>query len=191
MSVSIFYCFFSWTLFFSSSYIISGKLSNVILKPVNPFLFISAQSFEPSELFSFIVGFVIFIYAVIISHISLIDAFFLILLIIPGILMLLGIFLIIASLAKYIPKIDESFTPLMSILNYAQYPTTIYPGFIKFILTWLLPYSLIAFYPVALIMGKASNGIVMFFLPFYGFLLFIIGYLLFNRTVKNYQSTGN
>lgn len=56
ISVSVFYCFFSWTLFYSREYLISGNLIHVLSKPVNAFVYISSRSFSPAEFLSVIMG---------------------------------------------------------------------------------------------------------------------------------------
>ena len=48
MSVGVFYCFFAWTLWYSNTYILQGKLSLVLKLPVNPFLYITFDNFALS-----------------------------------------------------------------------------------------------------------------------------------------------
>lgn len=191
MVIGLFYAFFNWTLFYSNSYLINGKLTDVLIKPVNPLLFIIGQRFAFSEIIEFFTGFVLFIYSIIILKISILKTLSLLLLVGPGTLSIAGIFIIVASIARKFPKIDEAFNPLMSILDFAQYPVSIYPNMVKFFLTWIFPISLIAFYPASIVLEKEIFSLKLLFLPIYGLLFFIIGYLLFVKSVRDYESTGN
>lgn len=191
VSVSLFYCFFSWTLFYSREYIISGNLIHILSKPVNVFFYISARSFSPAEFLSVILGLLIFVYSAAAAGMSALNALYVLLMAIPGIMMLSGIFLIFASMANKIPKIDESFDSLMSMINYAQYPVNMYPSLIRFVLTWVFPYCLIAYYPASVVLGKFDLGAGLYYLPLYGLILFTAGYYLFKKSLNKYQSTGN
>ncbi len=190
ISIDVFYCFFAWTLWYSNSYILQGKLSSVLRLPVNPFLYITFDNFALSEVFGIITGLLIFIYSACTLHLSILSILSLFLFLIAGTLGIVGLFLIVSSCSIKHPKIEEAFSPLMYMLDFAQYPISIYNGFVRFVLTYIFPISMIAFYPAAFSLHKYSYDIKFILLPIYSIALFIIGYILFIKSTKKYEGTG-
>lgn len=118
-----------------------------MILPVNPFLYLIFDNFALSEVFGIFTGFLIFTYSAYTLNLGIITVLFLFLFLIAGTLGIAGIFLITSSFSIKHPKIEEAFSPLMDMLNFAQYPISIYHEFIRFILTYIFPVSMIAFYP--------------------------------------------
>ncbi len=104
ISIDVFYCFFAWTLWYSNSYILQGKLTSVLRLPVNPFLYISFNNFSLAEVFGIISGLLIFIYSAIVLNLSFLTIISLFLFLIAGTLGIVGVFLIVSSLAIKHPK---------------------------------------------------------------------------------------
>lgn len=191
MSVDLFYSFFSWTLWYSNVYLLGGKLGNVLKLPVNPFLYITGSNFALSEIFGVINGFILFIYSSIVLDLNFFTMFFLLFFLILGTLSITGVFLIIASLGYKFPKIEEAFSPLMTLMQFAQYPITIYQKGIRFFLTYVFPIAMIAYYPSAFCLNKLNSVSELFFAAIYGMTIFSIGYLSFIKSVKKFEGGGN
>ncbi len=109
---------------------------------------------------------------------------------IAGILGIVGLFLIIASISSKHPKMEEAFSPLMDMLDFAQYPISIYNAFVRFILTYIFPISMIAFYPAAFSLNKFSYDFKLIFIPIYSVCIFIVGYILFIKSTRRYEGSG-
>ncbi len=190
ISIDVFYCFFAWTLWYSNSYILQGKLTSVLRLPVNPFLYISFNNFSLAEVFGIISGLLIFIYSACVLNLTFLTIISLFLFLIAGTLGIVGVFLIVSSLSIKHPKIEEAFSPLMYMLDFAQYPISIYNSFVRFILTYIFPISMIAFYPAAFSLNKYSFDIKFILLPLYSIIIFVLGYILFIQSTKKYEGTG-
>ncbi len=190
IAVDVFYCFFAWTLWYSSSYILDGNLSLVLQLPVNPFLYIVFDNFALSEIFGIVSGLIIFIYSAYVLNLSVFSIMLLSGFLIAGILGIVGLFLIIASVSSKYPKMEEAFSPLMDMLDFAQYPISIYNAFVRFILTYIFPISMIAFYPAAFSLNKFSYDFKLIFIPIYSVCIFIVGYILFIKSTRRYEGSG-
>lgn len=191
MVSSLFYMFFSWTLWFSSGYLINGKIIEIINKPVNTLFYLIADNFAYSEIFGFIIGLIIYIYSCHSLQLDIFKSLLLVFTVIPGMIIVTGLFLIIASIAHRFPKIEEGFTPIMTMMDYAHYPITIYPKIIRIILTSIIPFGLIAFYPVAIILNKKISLIQPYFLlPIYSLFFITVGYICFIRSLKKFELTA-
>lgn len=78
--------------------------------------------------------------------------------------------------------------------NFIQYPLNIYPKGIQLLLTFVLPYGFINFYPVVNLLHKeelAFGGSVLGTLfPMISILLFVISIFAWNKSLKAYSSAG-
>ncbi len=78
--------------------------------------------------------------------------------------------------------------------NFIQYPLNIYPMAVQFILTFILPYAFINFYPVVNLLGKeelAFGGPVLgWLMPAVAVVLFGLSIWAWNRSLRHYNSSG-
>jgi ABC-2 type transport system permease protein len=192
MVESIFFIFFAWTLWFSHRYIIQGDLITVLSRPSRALALLMATNASREELLYLAVRFAVFIFAVVKLRLTFLRSLALLACVIPGVLMLAGIFVIVACIGARYPKSEEAFTPLMQMIGFAKYPTSIYPRSVRFLLNWVVPYSLIAFVPVSIILGLQiyDFSFNLWWLPVYGFGIFSIAYILFYFTANRFESTG-
>ncbi|MDO9629550.1 MAG: ABC-2 family transporter protein, partial [Acholeplasmataceae bacterium] len=85
--------------------------------------------------------------------------------------------------------------PLMQITynisDFTKYPILIYPKFIQLLMTFIIPFALISYYPALYILGRTGYLNVM------GYLLVVTGILVFaglyvwKKGLKHYESTGS
>ena len=190
IGTGLFYALFAWTLWYSQSYVIEGRLITVLVKPVNPFLYLTAKKFSASELFAVLNGSVIFIYIVVTLEIGILHILLILLLMFSGVLACTGLFLLLDALACKYLKLEEAFSPFFSLLQFAQYPLNIYSSSLRLFLTFIIPIGLIAYYPALPILDQSMH-ISKWLLPFvYGFALFGVGYGAFCGTIHKFTGTG-
>lgn len=72
----------------------------------------------------------------------------------------------------------------------AQYPMDIYKKGFRLFFTYIIPFSLINYYPLHYIIGKSDNKIFIF-LPLLVFLYTPVCVLIFNKAMKKYTSVGS
>ena len=187
---ALFYMFFSWTLWFSSGYVVSGELQSILTKPVNNILYLTGVNFAVSEVFFLIVGLITFCAAAILTGMSVIKMLLLLILIIPAVLCICGFFLLIAAFSVKVFKLESAFNSLISVMEFGQYPTKIYPKFLRFILSYVFPVSLIAFVPAEIVLKSGFN---MSHAIGYSISLFVFAAscFVFNRAVTKFEGTGN
>ncbi|HZK71625.1 MAG TPA: ABC-2 family transporter protein, partial [Clostridia bacterium] len=80
------------------------------------------------------------------------------------------------------------------VSDFVQYPITIYPLILQGMLTFVLPYAFINFYPAQYFLGKNDfsifNPVLQFLTPIVGIVVFLFGVWFWNWSLKKYQSTG-
>lgn len=177
----------------------SGEFDASLTKPLHPFLHeVFAGGWNIGYFSHFTVSLIIIILALtqLDYHMTPGRFFYLV-------LMVFGASLIQAS--SLIASSTMSFftvgsNPVLDFLVYdvkefTNYPITVFPKGIQFILTFLLPFAFANFYPASALLGKTIPegypALLPYFSPVVGAVLFALSILLWNWGLKNYKSTGS
>ena len=96
-----------------------------------------------------------------------------------------------AALALWIKSSGSILQIFYMTSDFAKYPVTIYNGFIKNIVTYIIPFAFTAYYPASYILRGnnpwfcfgAGTGIAV--------VLLTLSILLWNRGIKSYESAGS
>ncbi len=166
-----------------------GNFEMVLLMPVDTMFILMAKNFSFDAIGLFIGGLTIFIVSIV--HIGIPSAIlwlqFLAMFII-GLLVMMGIALMMAATSfKWVgnSRIPEIFD---SIRSFGKYPQSIFPKTVLVISSYLIPVSMIGFFPAAALMGKGNYEMFLAIIPC---LLFMaLGILLYRYMVRMYQGVG-
>lgn len=75
------------------------------------------------------------------------------------------------------------------------YPITIFPTFMQFILTFIIPFSFINFFPSQYFLQRNDismfHPIVQFLTPIIGIAFFLLALMVWNRGIDHYKGTGS
>lgn len=77
--------------------------------------------------------------------------------------------------------------------NFIQYPISIFPNILRFILTFILPWAICNYYPCLILLHKNSSGfecIIGYISPLIGMFCFFISVIVFNKGMKKYNGSG-
>ncbi|WP_373459704.1 ABC-2 family transporter protein [Paenibacillus harenae] len=116
--------------------------------------------------------------------------------VIGGTLIQAAIIVISASSAFWIVRsgtiVDIAIYTIRSFINY---PISIYGKSIQLLLTFVIPYAFVNFYPAAAFLDKLESGTMAGFYAYssiiVGALLFALACWVFNRGVLRYDSSGS
>lgn len=97
--------------------------------------------------------------------------------------------IIVALNFKY-PSAYDLLQLFWNIKNLGDYPLTIYGGAIRFLLTFVLPLGLAGFYPTQFILGRITDINMFLVMVIASFAFGVFGYIVLNRSAKNYESVG-
>ena len=111
--------------------------------------------------------------------------------IIGGMLLFIGLFMLEASFCFF--SIED--TSLMNVLTYGakshgKYPIDIYGKGIMRFCTYVIPYTLIQYYPLQFLLGKTLNWYLALY-PLGSIVFLIICYSIWQFGVKHYKSCGS
>ncbi len=173
-----------------------GDLDRYLLRPINSLYHFLIVRFQPDAFGEIILGIVLTTYGLtklpglfLLDYIVIILAILMFALI--GTFIFTGLKLITASLSFWIINTY----PIMQItynLNYfAQYPVIIFPKFIRILMTYIIPYAFVAYFPTLFIIGKINFLTVLGELILLTTVLMTCGITLWNKGLRKYTSTGS
>ena len=177
--------------------IVSGGLDRYLLRPMGIIEQLICSRFGETFMGQIIVTIVFLVSALLtkssILSIGSILYFFIVL--VSGTLLQMGAMILVGSLSFWTTRsleIGEVF--YYELRNLTHYPLTIYPAWIKYLLTWIFPWAFINYYPSLLLLGKKVSrwefllGVAS---PVVGVLVFLFSLFVFHRGLKRYCSAGN
>lgn len=190
----LFYFFFSWTLWFSSDYLIEGGLDALLYRPAPAFLQIVAEGVGESiaELPGSVFGIAILLVAArgMETRIPLSTAALFALLLVAGVAILGAIFTLLALSSFWFRATRSAGEPLLGVLDFAQYPLLIYPRWLRVVFTFLIPLGFVAYWPSAWALGSAPSSIIALTFAWV-LVLWAIVALVWRRGLRRYESTGS
>ncbi len=192
LGFSISECFFRGFDNFTSI-ISNGEFDRILIRPVNIILQVLGSRIDFARVGRAIMAIIVFILMLIYQP-YLINTYKLITIS----LMLFGTILIFSSL--HVLKAGLSFFTIESleIMNVftdggrelAQYPLNIYKKWVLNFFTYILPLSMVNYYPLLYVIGKSDNKLYIV-APLISLLFVLPCYLLWKLGVKKYQSVGS
>lgn len=175
----------------------TGQLDTLLVRPRGVLIQVFCSAADPRRIACIAVGVASIVLGSIQARIawSLPKALLLLESIAFGFLLILGLFLIEASLVIWSVKSVE----LTNTLTYGgrsacDYPIDIYPRPLRILFTVVAPFALVLHVPAAWILGKPLYGWpawAAFLCPLAGAVSFGLFYALFRRALRHYRSTGS
>ncbi|MDR0443561.1 MAG: ABC-2 family transporter protein [Treponema sp.] len=180
---------FSSVLWATMQHIREGSFEVVLLKPLNPLFFLIASNFDMGSFGLIIGGGVLFGFSL--AHTGLVSIIAIpqfLLLFAGGFAVMAGLQMIMAATSfKWVgnSRIPEIFD---SIMTFGKYPVTIFPNVVKGITTFVIPVSMIGFFPASALLGRLETTALFAVIPCGLFMLF--GIWLYHYMVRLYEGVG-
>lgn len=175
-----------------------GDFDSILVRPIKPFWHLIFRGFNHVFLGHIILAAIIFYVSI--SHLqvswNLFKALMFLLVIIGGVLIQTAILVLSGSLSFWFVRSRAAVnTTIYGLRAFLDYPITIYPGWIQVILTFIVPYAFVNFYPSELFLQKSGamlfHPTLQYGTPVVGILLFALSMKVWDIGVQRYQSTGS
>lgn len=170
-----------------------GEFDRILLRPCSPILQVLGTRFELGRIGPMITAVIMLVVGIHNSHIqwTIGRVITLLLMLLGGTLLFSGLFMIGATICFF--SIEESGS--INILTYGakehgKYPFDIYgKGMMRFC-TFVVPYTLVQYYPLMFLLGKSDNWLYALY-PLGTVFFFYICYLFWRFGMRHYQSSGS
>jgi ABC-2 type transport system permease protein len=168
-----------------------GEFDFTLLRPVRTQFLVSVRRWRLLALFDLLLGGLVLVTAVsnMQATLTIPQIFTFLLALTAGLLILYAILLAAASLVFWNPGFMITWV-FDSIFQMARYPVGIYPGWLRLVLTWVIPVGLITTVPAAALSGDLLPGLLAASLLF-ALLLVSGASLLFRTGLRRYASASS
>ena len=171
-------------------YIRHGEFDKILLRPVHPLISIIGDSREFVSIADFFIGLGITVYmlyrlAIPINILLIIKIIFFS---VVGALIIGAINTIFSISSFWTYRSNEVIWSFYRMYTFTEYPIDIYNGFIKILITVILPFAFVAYYPTMDYLGL--NNYIIYLSPIIAIILWIIAIKLWNLALNKYRSTG-
>ena len=173
-----------------------GDFDALILRPRPLLLQVMVSQLDPRRLGGVSVGVIAVLAAASRLNIqwTLVKALLLAEVVLGSMLLLLGLFMIEATVSFFSVKSIE----MVNVLTYGgrtacQYPVDVYPGVLRFLFTYLAPFAMCMHWPVSWVLGEAMVQLptwAYFLTPLAGAAFFLLMVRIWYLGVGRYRSTG-
>jgi len=174
------------------SYIRSGDFDRFLVRPIDPLFHLLADRFCHDGIGNFLTGVVLVGFALKNLEITLTPllALYLVIMVLSGGVIFISLNLITATSAFWIVESIPVTQIIFNMNEFAKYPLNIYHGAIRILLTWLIPYGFVSFYPASYILGR-DIGLLAWLSPVVATVFILVAYRVWLFGLKHYGSTGS
>ncbi|SEG53889.1 ABC transporter permease [Paenibacillus sp. UNC499MF] len=178
---------------FSERYIVKGEMDRILTRPAHSLWQLMLENMDPASLFSALAGLAVMIYSWgqlgLPVHWS--DPLIMLMMVVSGVLIYGGIYVSLSALAFFSDSPTGIMPLIWNIQNYGRYPVTIYNKLLRGILTWILPFAFVGFYPAAYFLDPLNWKGFALLTPVMGIIFITIGLSVWNIGVKRYRGAGS
>ena len=178
---------------FSWKTIVQGEFDRYLVKPLNPLFQVIVERFQPDGFGEIIVGTMILVtsWSKLGLEITIGRMIALIFVILCASVIYTAIKLAVTSIAFWVKFAQSYLYMAYQLSTFVKYPITIYPAWIRGILTFIIPFAFTGYFPAAYILGKGSFllGVVLTFVV--SFISILIAYRIWLIGIKRYESSGS
>jgi len=178
---------------FSNRYIIEGQFDRVLLRPLNSLCQVIFESFNLEAIGSLLVGLSLLWYATNSLQIEygFLDFVWLLLSSFSGAIILLGVFIFLSSLSFHFEDRMGVAPPFYNLIAFGRYPLPIFNRVIQIILSWVVPFAFVAFYPATHFLNRDAFATLCYLSPVMACLTLTIAGTAWKFGVSRYASTGS
>jgi ABC-2 type transport system permease protein len=188
---------FWYTVFHLDNEITSGNLDSYLIRPMGLIKQMICKRFGDTFLGQILVTliFMATAFTKINYQMTAFSYIYLVLAILGGVLIQSGAMTILGSLSFWMLRSSN----LADIVYYdmrtfVHYPLSIFPSFIRIILTYILPWAIINYYPSLIILQKVQTTeefVLGMLSPVIGILFFLLSLYVFNCGLRRYSGSGS
>lgn len=172
----------------------TGTLDAVLVRPPAPlFQLIGQNCLAPHAFGRMIIGLAALVLALQELHaqVQLWWVVYIPLVLMSGTLLSFSLLLILACLSFWFTHVSSILFPVGWFSLFAEYPVAIYAPPLQFVLTWVIPYAMSSFYPVAFLLRGPEYQFYGLLAPLMGFLFLGLALGVWRFALSHYHSTGS
>lgn len=178
---------------FADRYIVRGELDRLLVRPANVLFQVVLEALDLSPLMGLVTGTAIMFWSA--QGMDLrwqwYDPLLFLVLTCSAVLVYFGVYFSLACISFWYDGRTGILPLTWNLNNYGRYPVSIYNRALRILLTWVLPFSFVGFYPAAVFLRRETYYMWAFITPVVGIAALWIAYQIWKAGVRRYHSTGS
>ena len=166
-----------------------GTLDFVLLRPINTQFLVSLREWRLLSVFDMLLGFAVIGVAGARIELTLGQFAAFLVALVAGLLTLYAVFLLFTSLMFWSPGFLFTWV-FNGIFQMARYPVGIYPGFLRLVLTWVIPIGIMTTVPALAFTGEAPGWLLVAVASF-AMATFVLSARVFRLALRRYASASS
>jgi ABC-2 type transport system permease protein len=179
-----------WTI--GWNYVRSGEFDRFLVRPIDPLFHLLADRFCHDGIGNLLTG--ALLVGVSMQQLGIamtaLRLVYIIVSVISGGLIFIALNLITATSVFWIMESIPVTQMVFTMNEFAKYPLNIYHGSIRFLLTWIIPYGFVSFYPASYLLGR-DVGPLVWLSPLVAAVFISAAYRFWLFGLRHYSGTGS
>jgi ABC-2 type transport system permease protein len=173
----------------------NGNFDSLLIKPTNPYLYLVSRGFNLGYIAHVVLSGSVLVWALITLdlHWNWYRILYLILALISGAMIQAGFITIIGATTFIWVRTSFLFTLFFKFKDFISYPIPVFGTFIQILLTFIVPFAFINFYPAAFLLSNETPLLsewFMWLVPLIGPFCYWVGYRAWMFGINKYQGAG-
>ena len=169
-----------------------GSMDYTILQPVNSMFLVTFSRITVWRIWDLVLAIVLIVVGINISGdtTSPLSILTFILLTISGAVVIYSLWIVLIALTFWFTKFDNNVTILHALLDAGRYPVTVYPAWLRIIVTFVIPVAVATTIPLQALRGDLNlNQVILFFTV--GIVSFLIASRVWKSGLKQYSGASS
>lgn len=173
--------------------IFSGDFIKYCFRPINIFFYYISEVFDLKGLGQFVFGIITLVYSwnKLGMQVNIIVVIQMVIYLCSASLFMISIMNTAAASSFWIMNSSFVLETVFTLKDYTRYPATIFNSIFRFLFTFVIPISFVAYYPSLVILQPGKAPVISWISPFIGVIFFYISYKIWMRGALKYNGTGS
>ncbi|MFC4077718.1 ABC transporter permease [Salinithrix halophila] len=189
---AVFAAFFNlWD--FNERYIIKGELDRVLTRPVHSLLQVIMETMTPESLTGAVTGVAVMGWSVWQMGLNPVwyDPILFLVFVLGGAAIYGGLYIMLTSISLFSDSKTDIQPIMYNVGNYGRYPVNIYNKVIQGVLTWVMPFAFVGFYPASFLLKDERWLVFALLTPVVGVVWLFLGVTVWNYGIRHYRGAGS
>jgi ABC-2 type transport system permease protein len=169
-----------------------GSMDYTLLQPINSMFLVTFSRITVWRAWDLILAAVLIVIGINMSGdiITPVNIFTFILLTISGTIIIYSLWIVLIALTFWFTKFDNNVTILQALLDAGRYPVTVYPVWLRIIVTFIVPIAVATTVPLQGLRGELNLSRVIMFLAI-GIISFLVASRVWKAGLKRYSGASS
>ena len=169
-----------------------GSMDYTLLQPINSMFLVTFSRITVWRFWDLILAIVLIVIGVNMSGDTTtpLQILSFILLTVSGAVVIYSLWIVLISLTFWFTKFDNNVTILHALLDAGRYPVTVYPAWLRVLVTFVIPIAVATTVPLQALRGELDLGRLLMFLGI-GIVSFIVATQVWKRGLKQYSGASS